>query len=530
MCTSYRLVCEIGVSTTLRTFLLPSCRPSAYDLQRPRAFCSLILLFLHHHHHHHHHLVRIYQVRPESRSSWSSPPKLSAMQLTSLTLATAAALLPLASAAPAEAKTTDGISSCGSAWMPRDDVTIGQGTDKRRGFSSAVQGFCSAANGKTVKPNGYLSLSTEVFLNGGKTPSEYGLQGFVNFEVHNKITSDHTISKNDCVKFLNALSADGGKCSGADNKDTKGGTWQVGPNGISYHALGYETPPKEDAVNKIFEGSAISAQSANKGAGPPLNPWPFDSLSNIKPVACHSHNDYDRDVPVFSAFSAGCIAIEADVFLSGGDVIIGHVFPTPGRTLRVQYTEPLRAILDHNNGGSPGENGIYKARPDQKIVLMIDFKTSDTKTLDAVVAALQPLRDGNYLSRVVDGKFSQRAVTVVASGNAPFDRISSGDGVPNRDVFYDAKVDNLESKYTKLNSYYASADFKNAIGNPSSAGAFSDAQKAKVKSQVDAAHAAGLKVRYWNLPGEYMWESLAALGVDYLNADDMSNTARLKRI
>ena len=302
--------------------------------------------------------------------------------------------------------------------------------------------------------------------------------------------------ENDCVKFLNALSADGGKCSGADNKDTKGGTWQVGPNGISYHALGYETPPKEDAVNKIFEGSAISAQSANKGAGPPLNPWPFDSLSNIKPVACHSHNDYDRDVPVFSAFSAGCIAIEADVFLSGGDVIIGHVFPTPGRTLRVQYTEPLRAILDHNNGGSPGENGIYKARPDQKIVLMIDFKTSDTKTLDAVVAALQPLRDGNYLSRVVDGKFSQRAVTVVASGNAPFDRINSGDGVPNRDVFYDAKVDNLESKYTKLNSYYASADFKNAIGNPSSAGAFSDAQKAKVKSQVDAAHAAGLKVRY----------------------------------
>ncbi|KAM3552538.1 hypothetical protein ARSEF4850_007339 [Beauveria asiatica] len=452
------------------------------------------------------------------------------MQLASLTLATAAALLPLATAAPAKAKATDSISSCGPAWMPREDVTIGQGTDKRRGFSSAVQAFCSAANGKTVKSNGYLSFSTEVFLNGGKNPSEYGIQGFVNFEVHNKINSDHTIAKNDCIQYFNALSADGGQCSGADNKDTKGGTWQVGPNGISYHALGYETPPKENAVNKFFEGSAISAQSANKGAGPPLNPWPFDSLNNIKPVACHSHNDYDRDVPVFSAFSAGCIAIEADVFLSGGDVIIGHIFPTPGRTLRVQYTEPLRAILDHNNGGSPGENGIFKARPEQKIVLMVDFKTSDTKTLDAVVAALQPLRDGNYLSRVAGGKFVQRAVTVVASGNAPFDRINSGSGVPNRDVFYDANLGNLESKYNTLNSYYASADFQDTIGSPDSAGDFSDAQKAKVKSQVDAAHAAGLKVRYWNLPGEYMWEPLAALGVDYLNADDMSNTARLKRI
>ncbi|EGX93898.1 hypothetical protein CCM_02168 [Cordyceps militaris CM01] len=465
------------------------------------------------------------------------------MQLSSLALATATALvrtlprnacalLPLhvASAAPAEAMTTDAISSCGQAWMPRDDVTIGQGSDKRRGFSSAVQSFCCAAKGRTVRAGGYLSLSTEVFLNGGKPPSEYGIQGFVNFEVHNKITSDHVISKNDCVRYLNALSADGGKCSGATNKDTKGGTWQVGPDGISYHAIGYETPPKEDAVNKIFEGSAISAQSANKGAGPPLSPWPFGSLSNIKPVACHSHNDYDRNVPVFSAFSAGCIAVEADVFLSGDDVIIGHVFPTPGRTLRIQYTQPLRAILDHNNGGSPGEIGIYKARPDQNVVLMVDFKTSDTKTLDAVVAALQPLRDGKYLSHVAGGKFVQRAITVVASGSAPFDRINSGDGVPNRDIFYDAKVDNLDARYNTLNSYYASADFQSAIGNPSSAGAFSDAQKAKVKSQVDAAHAAGLKVRYWNLPGEYMWEPLAALGVDYLNADDMSNTARLKRI
>ncbi|OAA69827.1 PLC-like phosphodiesterase, TIM beta/alpha-barrel domain protein [Cordyceps fumosorosea ARSEF 2679] len=454
------------------------------------------------------------------------------MQLSSLALATATALLfPLASAAPTDARTTDGISSCGSAWMPRDDVTIGRGTDKRRGFSSAVQAFCSAADGRVVKPNGYLSLSTEVFLNGGKNPSEYGIQGFVNFEVHNKIKSGHTISKNDCVRYLNALSADGGKCSGATNKDTKGGTWQVGSDGISYHALGYETPPKQDAVNEIFEGSAITAQSANKGAGPPLSPWPLASLDNVQPVACHSHNDYDRDVPVFSALSAGCIAVEADVFLSGGDVIIGHVLPTPGRTLRLQYTEPLRAILDHNNGGAPGgDKGIFAAHPEQRFVLMVDFKTSDAGTLDAVAAALQPLRDGGYLSSVEGGRFVQRAVTVVASGAAPFDRISAGEGVPGRDVFYDAQVDDLETKYNASNSYYASADFQSAIGKPGSVEAFSDAQRAKVKAQVDAAHAAGLKVRYWNLPGEYMWEPLAALGVDYLNADDMSNTARLKRI
>ncbi|KAJ2969294.1 hypothetical protein NQ176_g8742 [Zarea fungicola] len=149
------------------------------------------------------------------------------MHLTSLTVAAAGALLPLSHAAPAEVQTTDGISSCGPSWMPRDDVAIGQGTDKRPGYASAVQTFCSAANGKTVKAGGFLSLATEVFLNGGKNPSQYGILGFVNFEVHNKIKSDHIISQADCIRYLNALSADGGKCSGAANKDTKGGTWQL---------------------------------------------------------------------------------------------------------------------------------------------------------------------------------------------------------------------------------------------------------------------------------------------------------------
>lgn len=80
---------------------------------------------------------------------------------------------------PVTPRATDGISSCGDAWMPRDDVTIAQGTDQRRGYSTAVRAFCSAANGQTVKPSGYLSMATEVFLSGGKTPATYGILGFV---------------------------------------------------------------------------------------------------------------------------------------------------------------------------------------------------------------------------------------------------------------------------------------------------------------------------------------------------------------
>lgn len=63
--------------------------------------------------------------------------------------------------------------------MPRDDVTIAQGSDRRTGFSTAVQTFCSAANGQVVTPSGYLSMATEVFLNDGNPPATYGVVGFV---------------------------------------------------------------------------------------------------------------------------------------------------------------------------------------------------------------------------------------------------------------------------------------------------------------------------------------------------------------
>lgn len=95
--------------------------------------------------------------------------------------------------------------------MPSSDVSIAQGTDSRRGYDSAVKNFCSAVNGQTVRPDGYLSMATEVFLNGGKDPSTYGVLGFVHceyhlhrvwdvrtnafvVEIHNKQSSDHKVA------------------------------------------------------------------------------------------------------------------------------------------------------------------------------------------------------------------------------------------------------------------------------------------------------------------------------------------------
>ncbi|KAI1760271.1 hypothetical protein GGR53DRAFT_510544 [Hypoxylon sp. FL1150] len=408
--------------------------------------------------------------------------------------------------------------------MAIDDVTIGNGTDHRTGFATAVSKFCAQASGITVKSQGYLSMATELFLNGGNDPSVYGLLGYVYFEIHNKQSADHTVDSASCVQFLGTLSATGGECYGTEHHDTKGGTYQVGNEAVSYHALPNTVPPQQDAINKLLYDDVLDAQSVNKGAGPPLDPWPLDSLNSVLPVACHSHNDYDHDVPLFGALSAGCVGIEADVWLVDGDVSIGHVLPTIGRTLGLQYVNPLKAIIDHNGGS------VYKAKPTQSVVLLVDFKTSDTGTLDAVVKSIDPLRQAGYLSRLENGVFVEKAITVVASGSAPFDRISTGDGVPDRDVFYDAHVDDLSGEdYNSQNSVYASADFQDAVGDPSSASLSQD-EINTITEQVAGAHERGLIVRYYNLPGDYVWEPLEGLGVDRLNDDDPSDTARLPRL
>lgn len=55
-----------------------------------------------------------------------------------------------------------------------------------------------------------------------------------------------------------------------------------------------------------------------------------------------------------------------------------------------------------NNDGFSGINGLYKARPEQSIVLLVDFETSNSETLDAIVKALQPLPDGGYYTSKED--------------------------------------------------------------------------------------------------------------------------------
>lgn len=308
-----------------------------------------------------------------------------------------------------------------------------------------------------------------------------------------------------------------------------------------------------------------------------LRHWPTDATRDIVPVGCHSHNDYWRRVPLFSALQAGCIGVEADVWLADDELYVGHTTSalTRNRTLSSLYVNPLVELLEkqnpvtsfHPNKDKP-LNGVFDTDPSQSLILLIDFKTDGPATWPHVISQLSPLRDRGYLTYFNGTDVVQGPVTVVGTGDAPFDLLTANSTY--RDIFFDAPLAKLEEEapsvavddhslqktpnskrlphgfgqghsglpsdvspdtFNATNSYYASVNFKKSIG---SLWHFhlTPQQLERIRAQIRGAHHRGLKVRYWGLPHwprslrNRIWNILVQEGVDILNVDDLRSATR----
>jgi hypothetical protein len=278
--------------------------------------------------------------------------------------------------------------------------------------------------------------------------------------------------------------------------------------------------------------------------GDHLAHFPHDITRNIIPVPCHSHNDFENEIPLWDAIHSGCTSIEANVwFVRGFDkLIVGadDVNLTPGRTFESLYVQPLFDILDQRNPKKRKAKraeeqgvGLYETDPAQTLVLLVDFKNFPNETYHAVESQIEILHEAGYLAyfdmeanTYVDG-----AITVVVSGNAPFDLIT--ESKEHRIIFFDAPLNEFSLKsptkasaiYDSTNSYSASASMREAVGFPWFG--YSSGQLDALRDQLGGAQKAGLKTRYRDIPTwptglrNYVWETLVREGVDYLSVDDL---------
>jgi len=247
----------------------------------------------------------------------------------------------------------------------------------------------------------------------------------------------------------------------------------------------------------------------------------------------------------------------------------------------VRILENQNPMTDFYNGT---KHGVFDTDAGQTLTLLVDVKTAGKETWPWVLEQLQPLRERGWLSFVEDEELHIRPITVVGTGNTPFDVLTAN--ATYRDTFFDAPLDTMwekhhqteetnpwsdmddfvpdslvsgegsaegdatlhsstthnrgqglsgttpNSEFTNLNSYYASVSLKQAVGRIWRS-KLSQRQLKIIRGQIRGAHRRGLKVRYWDTPSwpiglrNHVWDILLKEGADMLNVDDLRGATKV---
>ncbi|HVU99082.1 MAG TPA: hypothetical protein VHE34_27860 [Puia sp.] len=235
-------------------------------------------------------------------------------------------------------------------------------------------------------------------------------------------------------------------------------------------------------------------------------------FSNAQPLHytvanTHSHNDYEQAAPFWAAWQQRFGSIEADIWLVGGKVIIGHDTTEirSGRTLEDYYVRPLLACIRKNHGYPYADTA-------RRLQILIDVKADSVATLAAMIALLDKYPTLEHC----------RSLTWVISGNRPdpsrynsYPSFISFDGILHRQ-YTPGELSRIAMMSDDLQHYIR---WDSHTGIP--AGGLDSLRHA-----IDHSHALHLPVRLWDAPDfPAAWRQLMQLKVDYLNTDRIADLA-----
>ncbi|KAJ7637291.1 hypothetical protein DFH06DRAFT_1099834 [Mycena polygramma] len=228
----------------------------------------------------------------------------------------------------------------------------------------------------------------------------------------------------------------------------------------------------------------------------------------VKPI--HSHNDYTRAVPLWTALNLSIMSVEADVWWQSSQLFVAHTSDAidKTKTLNSLYLANILGII---NGTVSSPTPISVQNPLQ---LLIDFKSDGPTTFQPVLDALQPLRAGGHLTTYANGVLTQGAVTVVGTGNTP---LASVIATNPRDVFFDADIRQLYSTKPGVG-----LEWGPEIAPLASVDYASVSSTAQMQELVRNAHDFGIRSRFWDTASNVnTWNTFWAAGSDWVNADDL---------
>lgn len=233
-------------------------------------------------------------------------------------------------------------------------------------------------------------------------------------------------------------------------------------------------------------------------------------MGDVSPLPrAHAHNDYEHTRPLLDALDQGFCSVEADIFLRDGQLLVGHNAKDlkPERTLEKLYLAPLQQRINKNNGS------VYSTK--QRFFLFVDIKTEEATTYPALHQLLSEY--SSILSEVKDNQLTERAVTVILSGNRlSLDKLAKQSP---RYAAYDGRLTDLDSTVPSHLMPVISDNWSTKIGWGGSA-PMSPATMEKLKTFVKKTHQQGRLLRFWATPEkEPVWKLLLDLDVDLINTD-----------
>ena len=267
-------------------------------------------------------------------------------------------------------------------------------------------------------------------------------------------------------------------------------------------------PVLTTAFAALLVGMSLSNSGEVRAAmdtGDPAAPLP----------TAHAHNDYQHADPCVGAIALGFRSLEVDVHPVGDDLLVGHDPEdlVPERTIERLYLEPLRAWCD-----ATAATDATEAEP--PLTLLVDIKRHPARTLELLLAKLEPLRP--LLSHVADGAMVPGRLTVILSGSRPIAEVAA---MENRVVFIDGRPTDLDRNPPVTLMPLISGSYGLTLRTPL-IGPLTDEASARLHALVEKTHAQGRRLRFWgHLEDPQIWSTLVDAGVDLIGTDDRPQLA-----
>lgn len=246
------------------------------------------------------------------------------------------------------------------------------------------------------------------------------------------------------------------------------------------------------------------------------------ALAAVRPLPrAHAHNDYEHPRPLFDALDRGFPSVEADIYVVGDRLLVGHE-PWDlrrSRTLQSLYLDPLRRNAT--------------TLPTTPLRLVVDVKTPATASWAVLGPVLDSYADLLTTWTRAGGGWQVRpgAVSVVLTGNRPLPALAALD---RRRFTVEGRAGDAAGPYPAQFMSDISVEWTTTF-RWRGAGPVPAADRTRLSGLVDRTHRAGRQLRFWNAPDApgpartAVWTELLGAGVDRINSDDLDGLAQFLR-